>query len=286
MDPPETLPRPFLKWAGGKASIVPQLMKVIGFDTLDRIRVYHEPFVGGGALFFALRRFGFKGGAKLSDMNRELITTYNAIASNPERVRRQLAKKQWTREFFEAERAREYALSHEIAGRMIYLNKTCFNGLYRVNRSGKFNVPFGKFKTQPNWIDASNLDAVSKALKRTTIMHEDFGNVQQRAVPGDLVYFDPPYLPASKTADFTSYTKDSFKLEDHERLRDVALRLKMDDVRVVISSSDHPEIRRLYSVRSFNVKTSVRFHLRKVEAPRSISRDGASRAPVLDLIIT
>ena len=244
-----TLPRPFLKWAGGKTRLLNTLVSFIpkNFST------YHEPFVGGGALFFYLVRENKLQKAVLSDINQELIDTFCAIRDCVSDVIRVLSTYKYDKCFYYYLRRldpQKLSLA-ERAARMIYLNKTCYNGLYRVNRKGKFNVPFGLYKS-PKYLDTENLLAVSKALQNIDIRCEPFENVLSRVCPYDWVYFDPPYVPTSKTANFTEYTPYKFTLEDHERLRDVCLKLHSQKVYVTVSNSKTPFVLGLYNLPCFN----------------------------------
>ena len=272
-----TVARPFIKWAGGKTKLLPELLKRLP----DRFATYHEPFVGGGALFWSLAAASSLRRAVLSDTNALLMDTYEAIRDSVGRVIELLSQMENTEVFFKDLRARDPALMSltERAARLIFLNKTCFNGLYRVNLSGQFNTPFGHYKS-PNFCDESNLTLCSVALRdrSITLSRASFESVLNVAKPGDLAYFDPPYLPSSKTSDFTAYTPGGFGLEDHIKLRDVALELKGRGVNVMISNSDVPAIRELYEGR-------VGFYVDVVEARRDINSKGSGRGAVRELII-
>ncbi len=261
---------PFIKWAGGKRSLLPLLVPIVpkNFGT------YHEPFLGGGALFFALR----PARATLGEANSRLVRAYRGVRDHVDTVVESLRGSAHTRELFE--RLRDWdvdgADDASVACWLIYLNRTCFNGLYRVNRQGRFNVPFGGY-TNPRICDEPTLRACSGALANAQIRHEDFAAVLGRAQRGDFVYFDPPYLPISTTSSFTSYTADGFGLRDHVRLRDVALELKEQGVHVLLSNSAAPAVLDLYK-RGFKV--------RRVSAPRAVAAKGSSRGRVEELIIT
>ncbi len=239
---------------------------------------YHEPFVGSGALFFRLYREGKIRRAVLSDINPELIDTYLAIRDRPEAVVNLLKEFPYEESFYYQLRDRDpWALSlTERAARMIYLNKTGYNGLYRVNRQGRFNVPFGRYKS-PRYFDPENLLAVSRALQQAEIVCAPFESVLTRAQAGDWVYFDPPYMPISATAHFTAYYADGFGLEDQTRLRDACLRLTEMEVSVMVSNSDSPAIRALYSQPCFRIDT--------VFANRAINANSARRGKVAELVI-
>lgn len=265
-----TVARPFLKWAGGKTALLPEILlrlpKTIG--------TYYEPFVGGGAVFFALAAEKRFERAVLGDANAELIETYFSIKEDLETVIRRLKAHagKHSEEYFYKVRANP---GQYIAARMIYLNKTCFNGLYRVNSKGGFNVPFGKY-TNPTICDEENLRAVSAVLRGVGLLPGDFERSTMRARRGDTVYFDCPYVPVSATASFTAYTKGGFGPETQERLRDVAKRLVDRGVHVLLSNSDTPLVRYLY--RGFKIE--------EVQAPRRVNSKGGKRGNVGELLIS
>lgn len=269
------VPRPFLKWAGGKTQLADALLE----RRPARFNVYHEPFVGSGALFFRLFREGLIRHAILSDINAELIDTYIAIRDHVSEVIRILSEFPYSKEFYYEIRAKDpWTLSlPERAARMIYLNKTGYNGLYRVNRHGQFNVPFGRYKS-PKYLDRENLLAVSQALQKVEIICASFETVVDRAEPGDWVYFDPPYVPVSSTANFTAYHADGFDLRDQERLHDICIVLTQNDVYVMVSNSETPIVRSLY--------TSSQFFIDEVQANRAINCNGARRGKITELVIT
>lgn len=269
------VPRPFLKWAGGKTQLTDALLERMPLV----FNVYHEPFVGSGALFFRLYREQKIRHAVLSDLNKELIDTYLAIRDRVSEVIRLLSEFPHDKEFYYALRRKDpWQLSlPERAARMIYLNKTGYNGLYRVNRHGEFNVPFGRYKS-PKYLDQENLLAVSRALQDVDILCTPFETVSERAVSSDWVYFDPPYVPLSQTANFTSYHANGFGLSDQERLRDVCVELSKNKVYVMLSNSDTEAIRSLYSLPYFAID--------EVLANRAINCNGARRGKITELVIT
>ncbi len=265
------LAKPFLKWAGGKRKLLPQILPHVPSE----FRAYHEPFLGGGALFFHLQpRFAF-----LSDANNRLMRTYEAIRNDVDSVIAQIGNYPHNKEFYYT--LREWDVDRgtdvDVAAWFIYLNKTCFNGLYRVNRHGRFNVAFCRY-SNPMICDRSTLLACSEALLSPTIhlAHEDFEHVLGRAESGDFVYFDPPYVPLTVTSDFTGYTQDGFGFEDQRRLRDVAVVLKNRGVKVLLSNSNHPLVRELYS---------EHFTLTEVLAARAINCDASKRGSIRELLI-
>ncbi|MGQ9898526.1 MAG: DNA adenine methylase [Acidobacteriota bacterium] len=269
------VPRPFLKWAGGKTQLANALLarmpSVFG--------AYHEPFVGSGALFFRLYREQKVRRAVLSDLNAELIDTYLALRDTALEVVRFLAEFLHSEAFYYALRARDpWRMSRaERAARMLYLNKTGYNGLYRVNRQGNFNVPFGRYKS-PKYLDKENLLAVSQALQDVELVCTPFETVLQRAKAGDWVYFDPPYVPVSQTANFTSYQANGFGLSDQERLRDLCLQLSQNHVYIMLSNSDTEIVCSLYRTPYFAVD--------RVLANRAINCHGAKRGKITELVIT
>jgi DNA adenine methylase len=269
------LPRPFLKWAGGKTQLTDALLKRMPAS----FNAYHEPFVGGGALFFRLYREHRIKRAVLSDLNAELIDTYRALRDHVREVVQLLSAFPHHESFYYEIRAQDpWSMGlAERAARMIYLNKTGYNGLYRVNRQGKFNVPFGRHKA-PNYLDEDNLFAVSRSLENVELLCEPFTSVLTRVEPGDWVYFDPPYAPISQTSDFTSYNPNGFGMRDQETLRDVCIALSERNVSFMLSNSDAAIIRSLYKTPGFVID--------EVSANRSINCMGAKRGKVTELIIT
>jgi DNA adenine methylase len=266
-------PRPFIKWVGGKRQLLHELHKHIP----NKYGRYFEPFFGGGALYWSLQPEN----ATIGDINQELTTTLKCIRNNVGELILHLSVFErlhisYNKDFFLDLRARSPVTAVAIAARFITLNRLGFNGLYRVNKSGGFNVPYGKWALTPKVCDGANLRACSAALKHTTILHGEFSEIVLSAKRGDFVYFDPPYWPVSKTANFTSYTTDGFSSEDQERLRDVAAKLKSRGVRVLLSNADVPQVRKLYK---------HGFEIRRVEARRSINNDSTKRGPVGELLI-
>ena len=243
-------PHPFVKWAGGKTRVAPHVLRRLP----EKIGTYYEPMVGGGAIFFELARAGRFEKAVLADLNPELVTAWTVMRDDVDGLIKELkkARYQYDKERFEALRAIDRteggmaALSDvERAARFICLNKTCFNGLYRVNKDGQFNVPFGRYK-DPIVCSTVNFRAVSKVLQGCEILLADFEKAVKGAGRGDAVYFDPPYLPVSETSNFTGYTEGGFGLEDHERLATTFARLARKGVRVVLSNSAADDAKRLY----------------------------------------
>jgi DNA adenine methylase len=272
-------PKPFVKWVGGKRQLLSQFRKLNLYppDKFDiKTGKYFEPFAGGGAVFFDL----LPEKAYLSDLNKELITTYNVIKDNVEELIISLKRHKTNKEYFLKVRAQNPNTLSDvaIASRFIFLNKTCFNGLYRVNLKGQFNVPFGKYKN-PMICDEINLRKVSKALQNVEIKHQDYKEVLKKAKKGDFLYFDPPYYPISKTAKFTAYTANAFLDKEQIELRDTVLELHKRGCLIMLSNSDTPFINKIYS--GFKgIKIS------KVEAGRAINSDGAGRGKITEVLVT
>jgi DNA adenine methylase len=260
---------PFIKWVGGKRQLLPAILPHVpkSFGT------YHEPFLGGGALFFAMQPKR----AILSDGNARLVRTYWGVCNSVNDVIQLLKTYPYDRDFYYRMREQnaDSLQNHELAAWFIYLNKTGFNGLYRVNRSGGFNVPFGRY-TNPTICDEPNLRACSYALQSASIVHSDFGCVLDRAVRGDFVYFDPPYVPLTATSSFTSYTSDGFEMADQRRLRDVALVLKRRGVSVLLSNSSAPAVFELYRD-GFTIET--------VDARRCVNSKASARGAIKEVLI-
>jgi DNA adenine methylase len=259
---------PFLKWVGGKR----QLLNDLRAHLPARFGTYHEPFVGGGALFFDLQPKA----AVLSDMNERLIRTYRGVRDHLDDVVALLKTYPYDKAFYLD--ARTWTIDErsdaEVAAWMIYLNHTGFNGLYRVNSRNIFNVPFGRY-TNPNICDEPTLRACSRVLKGVDLHISSFRSVLERAVRGDFVYFDPPYIPLSVSSSFTSYTSDNFGIEKQVELRDVARELKSRGVRVMLSNSSAPAVRELYRG----------FKLIEVQAQRRVNSQVSGRGRIAELLI-
>lgn len=240
-------PKPFVKWVGGKRQLLRQFRELGLYPPEDfdpMTNTYYEPFVGGGAVFFYL----LPKNAGLSDLNKELVTTYNVIKNNVDRLIESLRKHIYDKEYFLEVRAKKIEdLSEvEVASRFIFLNRTGFNGLYRVNKSGQFNVPFGRYNN-PVICDEKNLRQVSEALQDVSITHQDYKKVLETAKSGDFIYLDPPYYPISATSSFTSYTAEGFLEKEQTELRDTFVKLHEKGCFVMLSNSDTPFINELYS---------------------------------------
>jgi DNA adenine methylase len=261
--------RPLLKWAGGKTQLLTEILPKIP----EKYGRYIEPFVGGGALFFAVKPVG----GIIADSNPELVNCYQAVANDVEGVRKRLARYKHNEDIFYAVRSQNWLRlnSSEAAARTIFLNRTCFNGLYRVNRKGQFNVPFGKYKN-PRILDEEALQAASALLRETTIICGDYRTVlREHAQPGDFVYLDPPYLPISKYADFKRYTKEQFYEEDHIELATEVKRLHDLGCHVILTNSNHPLVHDHYG----------KFSMEVIQTKRYISCNGNGRTGE-DVIVT
>jgi DNA adenine methylase len=269
--PRKELPRPVLKWAGGKALLTERILRLLP----AAIETYFEPFFGGGAVFFALARERRFRHAVLSDLNPELINMYRAIRDDVEGVMQRLRRMKMSEEDYYKVRAQKPKSLAGRAARMIYLNKTGFNGLYRVNSSGEFNVPYGRH-VNPLICDEANLRAVAKALAEVDLAVDDFEQCCKAAKAGDAVYLDPPYLPLSDTAYFTSYDRHPFGLPQHERLAQVFDDLTKREVAAVLSNSCTPDSKRLYQ----------EHHLDFPLVARPINSDSKKRGKIKEILVS
>lgn len=274
--------KPFMKWAGGKGSSTP---RILGHLPTHIDGAYFEPFVGAGAVFWALRREDrLRGPVVLSDLNRRLIMAWQGVRDGVEDVLRLL---HGYLDSYEVDAEKTYYDTREemnsgwssaepvaVAAGFIFLNKTCVNGLYRENRSGEFNVSWCHNKAQ-NFVEPNRLRACSRALQGVEIVCAPFWEVLRLAREGDHVYADPPYMPVSATADFTAYTADGFGDSDQVRLRDVLVNCRERGVNVLASNADVPRARQIYDG----------FGIERIEARRAINSDGAKRGKVGELLI-
>ena len=261
--------KPILKWAGGKTQMLGDLLPKVP-SSYGR---YIEPFLGGGAMFFALQPEQ----AVIADSNPELINLYRQVANHVDDVVCQLKKDENTQEMFYAVRGQDWTMlpEAEAAARTIFLNKTCFNDLYRVNKKGRFNVPFGKYKN-PKICDEEGLKAASAALKKAEIVCGDYLLVLEHyAQPGDFVFLDPPYLPISEYSDFKRYTKEQFYEEDHVELAKMVKTLHERGCHVILTNSNHPLVHELYAPFTIDV----------IQTKRHISCNGSTRKGE-DVIVT
>lgn len=263
---------PIVKWVGGKRQLMFELLK----NMPNSYNRYFEPFIGGGALFFELQpQNGY-----ISDKNEELINLYSVVRDDVYNLIADLNEHEISKEYFlkirNLDRTEIYNKLSNIqkASRFVYLNRTCFNGMYRVNSQGQFNVPFGNYKN-PKIVDAENLINCSKLLKNTEICCADFSKILNKVQKGDFVYFDPPYVPLNETSSFTSYTKDGFDLDMQFKLRDVCDELDSRGVMFMLSNSDTKLVNELYS----------NYVIKKVFASRAINANGNGRGKITEILV-
>ncbi len=263
-------PRPFLKWAGGKGKLIQQYIPYLP----KKFKTYYEPFLGGAAVFFYLN----PPSAALTDINPELVNAYLCVRDNVEELILNLEVHQLRhcRDYYYEVRQCTGVTNIEKAARLIYLNKTCFNGLYRENSKGAFNVPIGKYKN-PKICNPALLRSVSAALQNAQINVRPFEDILEHASScDDFVYFDPPYHPLSPTSNFTAYSRYSFSQDDQIRLKYVFAELAERGVKVMLSNSDCPFIRELYS--EFNINSII--------APRLINSNARKRGKISEVLVT
>ena len=263
---------PFIKWAGGKRVVLPELKKRLP----KKFGRYFEPFIGGGAFLFSLQNSN----SHISDMNEELINTYLTIRDNLENLIKDLEEHQNIPEYFYKirglDRTENYSKLSKIkkASRFIYLNKSCFNGLYRVNSKGQFNTPFGKYK-KPTYYIRENLEKCSQFLKDVDIRVGDFSIFEEYIQKDDFFYFDPPYFPITETANFTAYTKDGFGFKEQQRLLDFAKKIDQKGGYFLISNSYSDEVLKFY--KDFNIDI--------IEVGRSINSKGNAREKLKEVLV-
>jgi DNA adenine methylase len=266
----------FVKWAGGKTQLLSQFEPLIP----DDFNSYVEPFIGSGAMFFFMKKNFELDNIIISDNNEELINVYKTVQNNLDElfVLLQEHKINHSKEYYYETRSTlvEELSPLERAARFLYLNKTCFNGLYRVNSKGLFNVPIGSYKN-PNIVNEKNLREANELLDGVTIKLHDFENSLEYVKSGDFVYFDPPYYPLSKTANFTSYTKNVFLDEEQNKLADVYHEMDQLDCKLMLSNSDTPFIHNLYSGNGYRVK--------KVQARRMINSNASKRGAIDEVLV-
>ena len=271
-------PRPFLKWVGGKGQLLPALLEQV--NNAGAFHRYHEPFVGGGALFFEMyrqRRLG-RSRAYLSDTNPSLIEAYCAVRDELDKVIELLQghKARHSEGYFYEVRGQVPQSPAARAARIIYLNKTCFNGLFRENSRGEFNTPFGRYKN-PAICDQPNLRAVAEALKHARIENRPFASILDQAAPGDFVYFDPPYHPLSKTASFTRYDRSGFGEDAQRELASVFAELTRRNVKALLSNSYTPLIRSIYDLKKVTID--------EVLASRNVNSRADRRGKISEALI-
>ncbi len=273
-----TEPKPFVKWAGGKRQLIPILSR----EFPQKYGTYYEPFLGGGAVLFHLLSQSPNQKCSVSDLNSDLVLAYVTIRDRVDELISSL--KNYSKKYFENKDSYYYKVREkepkeqiEKTSRLIFLNRTCFNGLYRVNSKGKFNVPLGRY-SNPNIVNEENLRAASNILqsKKISIKCRDFSSILDDAKKDDFVYFDPPYQPVSQTANFTSYTNRDFNLEDLKRLADLCNDLDSKGCKVVLSNSNTSEVKDMFD-KSWQIKT--------IEANRAINSDSKKRTGHSELVI-
>ena len=263
--------KPFLKWAGGKGNLIKYLKSFFP----SNFNTYFEPFLGGGAIFFHLNPEK----AMINDFNEELIDVYVEIKNNPEKLMIALDKLQPKvddKDFFYSIRAKKTSRMSTLnrVCRTIFLNKTCFNGMYRVNSKGEFNVPKGSMKN-PRLYNRENLVACSESLQETEIVSGDYKNVLKKVKKNDFVYLDPPYDPLSKTSSFTSYTKNDFGKDEQLELANLFEALNKKGAILMLNNSDTEYTRELYK----------NYRIEIIKAPRFVAAKGKSRKPVNELVV-
>lgn len=236
--PKDIFPAPFLRWAGGKTWLIKYISQIMG---KQRFNNYHEPFLGGGAMFFALSP---RKDVYLSDMNEELINAYKIIQEKPQRIINKLNKYENTEESYYNIRSKESHGAITQAARFIYLNHTSYNGLYRVNKAGKYNVPYGHRKKVR--FNSENIIAVSRALQGAHIMHGDFTINEEFIQKGDLVFLDPPYTVSHNNNGFIKYNKKLFSLEDQYRLSDFIDTIKKRQAYYLLTNAAHEKVNEIF----------------------------------------
>ena len=272
-------PKPFVKWAGGKRQLIP----ILNQNLPESFGTYYEPFLGGGALLFHI--LTDKNGQKcsISDLNSDLVLAYTTIRDRIDALITSLKnhEKNYQKDsesYYYSIRESNPRSEIEKTSRLIFLNRTCFNGLYRVNSKGKFNVPLGKY-TNPNIVNEDNLRSVSEILtsSKVKIQCRDFEAVLRDAQKGDLIYFDPPYQPVTETANFTSYTNKNFTYDDLNRLATLCMKLDSKGCNVLLSNSDSKEVTDMFSDKSWKIN--------KIKANRSINSNSNKRTGHFELLI-
>lgn len=272
-------PKPFVKWAGGKRQLIP----IINQNLPESFGTYYEPFLGGGALLFHI--LTDKNGQKcsISDLNSDLVLAYTTIRDRIDSLIASLKnhEKNYQKNpesYYYSIRENNPRSAIEKTSRLLFLNRTCFNGLYRVNSKGKFNVPLGKY-SNPNIVNEENLRAVSHILQssRISIKCRDFEAVLRDTKKGDLVYFDPPYQPVSATSNFTSYTNKDFTYDDLTRLAELCLKLDSRGCNVLLSNSDSKEVADIFDKNTWKIT--------RIEANRSINSNSKKRTGHFELLI-
>ena len=289
--------KPFLKWAGGKTQLISEIEKALPFQFNNSKFTYIEPFVGSGAiLFWILNNFPNMEKAVINDINADLINTYKTIASKPKELisvleilqneyhsldSKETEKKEYYYEKRELYNTRNTEKSTQ-AALFIFLNRTCFNGLYRVNKNNGYNVPMGSYK-KPTICDIENILAVSKALQRVEILCGDYQKTLDSVNQNSIFYFDPPYKPLNATSSFNSYAKDEFNDFEQIRLRDFCTKLDMMGHQWILSNSD---VKGKDMNDNFFDDLYSQFNINRVDAKRSINANPDKRGKLTELLIT
>lgn len=254
------------------------LREIIGNFPFDyRNRRYHEPFLGGGAVFFWLKPQS----GTVNDINRRLMNFYRIIRDRPEELMENARRYRYDEKTYHELRERfNFGKTSDVeeAALLLYFNKTAYNGLYRENSKGEFNVPFGEY-SNPRIVHEAAIQAASNALKKVEVLNLDFDYILDYAKEGDICYFDPPYQPVSETANFTQYSKNGFGLEEQERLRDVCVKLHERGVSFVLSNSHSEGIRKLF-------EDTEGFRIERISARRSISSDASTRGEIPEILVS
>lgn len=293
----EKTAKPFLKWAGGKTQLITEISNVLPYKIKNSKFTYIEPFVGSGAiLFWMLSNFPKMEKAVINDINEDLINTYKTISSKPKElisILKILQNEYHSLDLKTEEKKEYYYKKREIynkreieqsgqAALFIFLNRTCFNGLYRVNKNNGYNVPMGSYKT-PTICDAKNIFAVSNALQKVEILCGDYEKTLDFVSENSLFYFDPPYKPLSETSSFNSYAKDEFGDEEQIRLKNFCSKLDILDHKWILSNSD---VKSKNSEDDFFDNLYSDFSINRVDAKRSINANPDKRGKLKELLIT
>lgn len=295
--PEQKTPKPFLKWVGGKSQLISDIHKLITkqFSPQDKFN-YIEPFVGGGAvLFHVLNCFAVEN-VIINDINQNLTAAYHIIKENPQELIKHLShiKEQYyacgsleQKKAFFLEKRRQFNEKKQLSlvektALLIFLNKTCFNGLYRVNKTGKFNVPFGQYE-KPNICDSANITAVSHFLQNTVILNEDFEKTLNYAKSPCLFYLDPPYKPINLTSAFTAYAQADFADPEQVRLKEFCDKIAQNGDYFILSNSD---LKNVDQENHFFETLYTGYHIQRVHARRSVNSKGHKRGKITELLIT
>jgi DNA adenine methylase len=299
----ENVAYPFLKWAGGKSQLIEKIEEHLPIPLKQgRIKKYIEPMIGGGALFFHIAQKYNIPELFISDINEDLILCYQTIKKYPEELIKELAELQ--RHYHKLDDAKQSVLFYQIRNdfnkekvefnykdpnnswinrtkQIIFINRTCFNGLYRVNSSGLFNVPFGKYKN-PNFVFADNIRAVSNLLQKTTITHASYDYYENIIDNNAFVYFDPPYRPLTKTSSFTTYANSNFNDDSQIKLAEYFKKLNMKSAYLMLSNSDPKN-----TDENDNFMDSIYrdFHIDRISAKRNINSKATKRGMINELLI-